>query len=46
VELVTEAGSSAVVNSVLVDMFLWGYRRENNHLMTDFPYHKVRSIYY
>merc|ERR1719319_1036411 len=37
---------SSTVNSILVDQFLWGYRRTNAHDMKQFPYHKVRSIYY
>lgn len=35
-----------VVNSILVDQFLWGYRRQHAELMKKIPYHKVRSIYY
>jgi len=36
----------ATVNSILVDQFLWGYRREHSEVMKSIPYHKVRSIYY
>jgi len=35
-----------VVNSILVDQFLWGYRREHAEKMKSIPYHKVRSIFY
>jgi len=39
-------GVKATVNSILVDQFLWGYRREHFEVMKSIPYHKVRSIYY
>eukprot|EP00092_Neocalanus_flemingeri_P010173 GFUD01010963.1.p1 GENE.GFUD01010963.1~~GFUD01010963.1.p1 ORF type:complete len:338 (+),score=88.82 GFUD01010963.1:45-1058(+) len=39
-------GVKATVNSILVDQFLWGYRREHSEVMKSIPYHKVRSIYY
>jgi len=35
-----------VCNSILVDQYLWGYRRKHAETMKSFPYHKVRSIYY
>ena len=34
------------VNAILLDYFLWGYRRELAKEMEKFPYRKVRSIYY
>ena len=34
------------LNCIIVDYFLWGFRREKADEMTQFPYHKVRSIYY
>jgi hypothetical protein len=34
------------VNSILVDVFLWEYRREHSKLMEAYPYHRVRSMYY
>lgn len=34
------------VNDVLVDYFLWGFRREKAKEMERFPYHKTRSIFY
>lgn len=39
-------GSDAVVNSILIDQYLWGYRRQYANVMKSIPYHKVRSIYY
>jgi len=39
-------GSKARVNSILVDQFLWGYRRQHADIMKSFPYHKVRGIFY
>jgi hypothetical protein len=38
--------SSSMVNSILVDVFLWEYRREHSKLMEAYPYHRVRSMYY
>lgn len=34
------------VNAMLVDYFLWGFRREKADEMNKFPYHKTRSVYY
>ena len=39
-------GCNSRINSILVDQFLWGYRRKHAELMKSFPYHKVRSIFY
>ena len=36
----------ATVNSILIDQYLWGYRREHAEIMKKIPYHKVRSIFY
>jgi hypothetical protein len=44
--LLKERGVEAEVNSVLVDQFLWGYRRHHAEAMRSVPYHRVRSIYY
>jgi len=38
--------SANYVNSVMIDHFLWDYRRENVEEMDKFPFHKVRCIYY
>ena len=45
-EELARRGVEAVVNSILVDQFLWGYRRQHNEEMKACPYHRVRSIYY
>ena len=45
-EELAKRGSDAVVNSILVDQYLWGYRRQHNTEMGNCPYHRVRSIYY
>jgi len=45
-ELLKLKGSDAVVNSILIDQYLWGYRRQYANVMKSIPYHKVRSIYY
>ena len=34
------------VNAVLVDYFLWGFRRELAEEMKKFPFHKTRSVFY
>lgn len=34
------------INAVLVDYFLWDYRRQHVDEMDHVPFHKVRSIYY
>lgn len=36
----------ALFNSVLIDYFLWDYRRDHADSMKQVPFHKVRSIYY
>ena len=46
VEELAKRGIEAVVNSILVDQYLWGYRRQHNAEMGNCPYHRVRSIYY
>ena len=38
--------TGARVNSILVDQYLWCYRREHAETMKSIPYHKVRSIFY
>ena len=42
----TAGKSETEINSILVDYFLWGFRRELAEEMTKHPYHKTRSIYY
>jgi len=45
-ELLDTRGVKAKVNSILIDQYLWGYRRQNAENMKNFPYHRVRSIFY
>lgn len=33
-------------NSIVVDHFLWDYRRKNAEKLNSLPFHKVRTIYY
>jgi len=40
------ASVDTIVNSILVDQYLWGYRRQHAEIMKTIPYHKVRSIFY
>ena len=37
---------SVPMNSIQIDNFLWGFRREKVTEMKAFPFHRVRSIYY
>lgn len=37
---------SSSINSILIDHFLWDYRREHAEAMEKYPYHKTRCIYY
>lgn len=34
------------INSILIDHFLWNYRREHEVELEIVPYHKTRCIYY
>lgn len=34
------------VNAILIDHYLWDYRREHDQETRSIPYHKVRCIYY
>ncbi len=45
-EMLKTENISNTVNSILVDVFLWEYRREHSKLMEAYPYHRVRSMYY
>ncbi|XP_023223343.1 queuosine salvage protein-like isoform X2 [Centruroides sculpturatus] len=42
----TEKRGNAVVNSILVDYFLWDYRREHREETDATPFHRTRCIYY
>ncbi|KAK3104203.1 hypothetical protein FSP39_025282 [Pinctada imbricata] len=35
-----------MVNSILIDHFLWDFRRDNNDKMPHIPFHRIRCIYY
>jgi len=35
-----------ICNSIMVDTYLWGYRRENAAILENTPYHKTLNIYY
>lgn len=34
------------INSVLIDHFLWDYRRKHADELESIPYHKTRTIFY
>ncbi|XP_025108209.1 LOW QUALITY PROTEIN: queuosine salvage protein-like [Pomacea canaliculata] len=38
--------SGAEMNAILIDHYLWDYRRDHAAEMADIPFHKVRCIYY
>lgn len=40
------AVSTKNVNSILIDHFLWDYRRANNSSLNHIPFHKTLSIFY
>lgn len=40
------AGASSVVNSILLDHFLWDYRRRFAKELEHIPFHKTISVYY
>ena len=46
VEKVKTLDADCKVNAVLVDYFLWGFRRERAEEMVKFPFHKTRSVFY
>jgi len=35
-----------LINAILIDHFLWDYRRDNAEALEKYPYHKTRCIYY
>lgn len=46
-ELLNDEGmDSSSINSILIDYFLWSYRRDNADALKHLPFHKVLSQYY
>ena len=45
-ELIASNNVSVQCNSILIDHFLWTYRRDNSEDLNKIPFHKVISIYY
>jgi len=46
-ERLTEANMPPnMINSILIDHFLWDYRRQHAAALDKYPYHKTRCIYY
>lgn len=35
-----------IINAILIDNYLWQYRRDHADEMEHIPFHKVRCIYY
>jgi hypothetical protein len=44
--LKSEGHSDLTVNSVLIDHFLWGYRRKHAAMLELIPFHKTQSVFY
>ncbi|XP_014220225.1 queuosine salvage protein [Trichogramma pretiosum] len=40
------AKENHIINSIIVDFFLWTYRREHTAELEHLPFHKVRTIFY
>ncbi|XP_050428477.1 queuosine salvage protein isoform X2 [Adelges cooleyi] len=45
-ELLSKNNVKKKCNAVMVDTYLWGYRRENAITLEDTPYHKTLNIFY
>jgi len=45
-KLMAKNNTHKICNSIMVDTYLWGYRRENAAILEDTPYHKTLNIYY
>jgi len=39
-------GNDVIVNSILIDHYLWDYRRDHADEMKHIPFHRIRCIYY
>lgn len=44
--LIAKNNDQFICNSIMVDTYLWGYRRENAAILEETPYHKTLNIYY
>jgi Protein of unknown function (DUF2419). len=44
--LKSEGHSDLTVNSVLIDYFLWDYRRKHAAMLELIPFHKTRCVFY
>lgn len=45
-QLMDKNNVQKICNSVMVDTYLWGFRRENATILEDTPYHKTLNIFY
>lgn len=45
-QIMKQRNLSLLCNSVLIDNFLWTYRREHRKEHDSIPFHRVISIYY
>lgn len=45
-KLMASNNIQTICNSIMVDTYLWGYRRQNAEILEDTPYHKTLNIYY
>ena len=47
VERIKQTLGQSNINSVIIDFYLWDFRRENSETIEEkTPFHRVRSIYY
>ncbi|XP_050536222.1 queuosine salvage protein isoform X2 [Daktulosphaira vitifoliae] len=45
-QLLVKSNSTKICNSIMVDTYLWGFRRENAAMLENTPYHKTLNIFY
>ena len=46
IEADSDVSNDTVMNAIIVDQYLWDYRREHADEIADKPIHKTRCIYY
>ena len=46
IEADPDVSKDTTMNAIIVDHYLWDYRRDHANETADIPIHKTRSIYY
>ena len=46
IEADADVSNDTTMNAIIVDHYLWDYRRDHANETADIPIHKTRSIYY